>query len=159
MWILLNLILTLFFLFPLVFFISLVSGFFVLKYYDKKQCPYIRITGNVSFTLLCHVFYLLSLIIGPLVLFKTEMLKGYIFFYIVIIILFILNGYLIKKQMKNIEEIICFLIFPAIIKVKHNLIIDLLRPFSKKNIIIKLCIYICILFILVIIWDIIKKIL
>jgi hypothetical protein len=122
--------------------ISLFSGMFILYNLIKRPNRNIKIDGNIKINLTCHICYLISLIICPILLIKEDILIGFVIYYCINIFLTILIYKLVKIEILNIKEIICFLIFPAIITFKKNRITKFLRPFSNKEINILLLIFI-----------------
>jgi len=138
------------------FIISLFSGTFILYNQIKKPNEKIKIDGNIKFNLLVHIFCLISLIICPIILINKNNLIGYFIYLCINIFLGIIIYKLINMQMTDIEEIICFLIIPALIKFKRNRILSILRPYSNKIIKILLIILILILIFSLIIYNIIN---
>jgi hypothetical protein len=112
--------------------ISLLTGTFILYNQIKSNNKIIKIEGNIKINLFFHIFYLISIILCPIILINKINLIGLILYYCIIILLIIIIFVLVKRQMKNVEEIICFLNIPAIIKLKQNKITRFLRPFSNK---------------------------
>jgi hypothetical protein len=144
------------FIFLFSFIISLFSGTFILLNQIKNPNTKIKIDGNIKLNLFWHICYLIFLIIFPIILIKENYLMGFIIYYCINIFLGISVYKLVKTQMQNIEEIDCFIIIPAIIKIKQNKITCILRPFSNKIIKRILLIYIIFIILSVIIFSIIK---
>jgi hypothetical protein len=138
------------------FIISLLSGAFILYNQVKKHNPKIKIEGNIKINLFWHIFYLVSIIICPVVLISKNTLFGFVVYYCLSIFLIIIVYKLVKKQMPNVEEIICFINIPAIIKLKQNKITYILRPYSNKIIRIILLSLLLILILAIIFSSIIK---
>ena len=114
------------------FIISLFSGTFILYSQVRKPNKKIKINGNIKINLLWHIIYLISLNICPIIFVSKDNLIGFVVYYCINIFLGIIIYKLVKTQISNIEEIICFLNIPAIITFKKNRIANFLRPFSNK---------------------------
>jgi hypothetical protein len=140
------------------FIISLFSGTFILYNQIRNPNKKIKIDGSIKINLLCHILYLTFLIISPIILINKKYLLGFVIYYCINIFLGIISYKLAKTQMLNIEEIICFLNIPAIIKFKRNRIINILRPFSNKLIKILLLSSLLIIIFSLIIFNIINGI-
>jgi hypothetical protein len=138
--------------------ISLLSGAYILYNQIKKHNPKIKIEGNIKINLFWHICYLVSIIVGPIVLISENTLFGFIIYFCVNILLIIIVYSLVKNQMSNVEEIKCFLHIPAIIKLKHSKITYFLRPYSNKIVRIILLIFLLIIILTLIFSSIIRGI-
>jgi hypothetical protein len=132
------------------------SGTFILYNIIKNHYPKIKIVGNIKVNLFWHVLYIVSLFICPIIFISKNTLFGFILYYCVNIILIIVINNLVKKQISNVEEIICFLNIPAIIILKQNKIISVLRPYSNKIIRIILLSFLLIIIFVLLFSSIIK---
>jgi hypothetical protein len=152
-WLLLTSVLSFFF---FTFIITLYSGTFIIYYYNKYKIKNVKIEGNIKFNFFIHISDIIFLLIGPIILYEKEYLIGIICFYGINMILFFIIRYLVKKQISDIREIICFLIIPAIITLNKNKINAFLRPYSNKIIKRLLIISLIIIIITIIISSVIK---
>ena len=128
----------------LMFYVSILTGFFATYYYDSKINKKIKMidtdAGYFSHILHIAVVFFINTIVT---IFYNKMIG--MIGYCIQISLGIIIMFLIKRNMKNITEIICVGIrYPATVKFKSKLLTILLSPFSNTVfIIILLVISVC----------------
>jgi hypothetical protein len=120
-------------------YISTLTGFFAVYYYDEKKYPKIKAyesnVGYFSHILFIAGIYFINIIV---IIFYTRIIGMIIFS--ILIILAILFRIIVKKNMKNIIKITCAGIKPpATVIFNSKLLTILLSPFS--NIIFIILIY------------------
>ena len=91
-------------LFILMYYISLVTGFFVLYYYDKKLHKNIVIIGDDSLDYFKHIIHLAIFILLTMLIIIKKTIIG-IFLFGIFLITGIILRIFIKKNMKNVIKI------------------------------------------------------
>jgi hypothetical protein len=115
----------------LMWYVSVLTGFFATYYYDSKINRKIKIidTNEGYFS---HILFIAGIFfINTIITLFYNIIIG-IIGYCILILLGISIMFLIKRNMKNITEINCVSIrYPATVKFKSGLLTILLSPFSN----------------------------
>jgi hypothetical protein len=133
--------------FGLMFYISLLTGFFATYYYDNKIHTKIKIhdTNEGYFS---HILYIAGIFLINIIVLLNNKIIG-IIIYCILLVFSVLINFLVKNNMKNITEIYCVSIRPpASVKFKSKLMTILLSPVTNGvmiSIILAFIVLICII--------------
>jgi len=117
--------------YSLMFYISILTGFFATYYYDDKIHKKIKIHDINEGYFKCTLFIAGVSFIYFIIILLNNKTIGIIIFCILLVFGVLIN-FLVKNNMKNITEIYCVGIKPpALVKFKSKLMTILLSPFSN----------------------------
>jgi hypothetical protein len=129
--------------FILMLYVSLLTGFFAVYYYDEKKHKHIKTIGDIHLAYSSSILFIVAFffIVLIVMIFYKKLFFGLITFFI-LLFLGILSHFLVKKNMKNILEISGGYKPPITVKFKKIRYTVLFSPISTGYFLIALFLFI-----------------